>query len=88
MSNASRRNDKDSTSSGHGALGMGGQPSDDPRDSNSGSEMLKEDDRGSRTGPVDGAFGSGKRAGSSANETTGVTGDKAFDAAQKAGGRK
>jgi len=88
MSNASRRNDKDSTSSGHGALGMGGQPSDDPRDSNSGSEILKEDDRGSRTGPVDGAFGAGDQADNAANEIVGVPGDNAFDAAQKAGGQK
>jgi len=88
MSNASRRNDKDSTSSGHGALGMGGQPSDDPRDSNSGSEILKEDDRGSHTGPVHGAFRAGGRDDNSANETVGVPGDNAFDAAQKAGGQK
>lgn len=87
MSNAARRNDKDSTSSGHGALGMGGQPSDDPRDSNSGSEPLKRDDRGSGTGPVGGAFGSKDRADHSAGETAGVTGDKAFDDTQKARGR-
>jgi len=84
MSNASRRNDKDSTSSGHGALGMGGQPADDPRDSNSGSEPLKEDDRGSHTGPVDGAFGSGVQP---ATQTAGVPGDKAFKDAEKAAGR-
>jgi hypothetical protein len=88
MSNASRRNEKDSTSSGQGALGMGGQPSDDPRDSNSGSETLKADDRGSRTGPVDGAFGPGSQSDNSANEVVGVPGDKDFDAAQKAAGRK
>ena len=88
MSKTSRRNDRDSTSSGHGALGMGGQPSDDPRDSNSGSEMLKEDDRGSHTGPVDGAFGSGNQADHSISETVGVPGDKAFDDAQKARGQE
>src|SRR5258708_10575270 len=87
MSDASKRNTRNSTSSGHGALGMGGQPSDDPRDSNSGSEMLKEDDRGSRTGPVPGASGSGNQADNSANETVGVPGDNAFDDAQKPGGR-
>jgi hypothetical protein len=85
MSKASRRNDRDSTGSGHGALGMGGQPSDDPRDLSSGRESLPEDDRGSGTGPVPGAFGSwaGKVAGSSGNETVGVPGDRAFDDVQK-----
>jgi len=80
--------DKKSTSSGHGALGMGGQPSDDPRDSKSGREGLAEDDRGSGTGPVSGAFGSEKQAGRTGSETLGVPGDKAFDDAQKAGDRK
>ncbi len=60
MSNTSRRNNKDkgSTSSGHGALGMGGQPTDDPRDLEGGHERLTDDDR---TRPVDGASGSADR---------------------------
>jgi hypothetical protein len=81
MSNASRRNNKKSTSSGHGALGMGGQPNDDPRDLEGGHEGLTDDDR---TRAVDGASGSaaGDRSGSgggSSNQTVGVGGDKAVD---------
>jgi hypothetical protein len=46
------------TSSGHGALGMGGQPTDDPRDLNSGGgDRVEKDDR---TAKVPGAFGSGQ----------------------------
>jgi hypothetical protein len=45
------------TSSGHGAFGMGGQPSDDPRDQNSGGGKRADDDRTVR---VAGAFGNGK----------------------------
>jgi hypothetical protein len=90
MSNASRRNDKSSTSSGHGALGMGGQPDDDPRDLDSGRETPAQDDLGSRTDPVDGASGSpsGPRGDHALNEAVGVTGDKAFDDVQKVRERK
>lgn len=44
MSNSSRRKGTGSTSSGHGALGMGGQP-DDARDLEGGHEGLTNDDR-------------------------------------------
>jgi len=69
---------------------MGGQPTDDPRDLNSGSATLKEDDRGSGTGPVPGASGSpaGNQAGASVSETVGVRGDRAVDDAGKARGRE
>ena len=90
MSNASRRNARSSTSSGQGALGMGGQADDDPRDLESGREMPAPDDLGSRTGPVDGASGSpsGPRGDHSLNEAVGVTGDRAFDDVQKVRERK
>jgi hypothetical protein len=59
-----------------------------PRDLNSGRESLPEDDRGSGTGPVAGAFGSAadkaNPAGSSGDETVGVAGDRAFDDVQRA----
>jgi hypothetical protein len=45
------------TSSGHGALGMGGQPSEDPRDLESGGGDRPDDDR---SAPVPGAFGEGR----------------------------
>jgi len=76
MSDASKRNKKDSTSSGHGALGMGGQPSDDPRDLNSGGGDDLDDDRGGGTGPVGGASGS-RRGDVSGGAVAGVPGDKA-----------
>ncbi len=65
---------------------MGGHPTDDPRDANSGRESLAEDDRGSHTGPVGGAFGAdgGKKTSGSTNEVTGVAADRAFDDVQKA----
>jgi len=76
MSNASKRNSRDSTSSGHGALGMGGQPSDDPRDLNSGGGDDMDDDRGGGTGPVGGASG-GRQRDVSGGSVAGVPGDKA-----------
>jgi hypothetical protein len=74
MSSAARRNDKDSTSSGHGALGMGGQPTDDPRDLNSGGGDDLQDDRGGGTGPVPGAGGNASFEAS--GSVAGVPGDK------------
>lgn len=78
MANSPRRkDDKSSTSSGQGALGMGGQPSDDPRDLEGGHENLTDDDR---TRQVGGASGSGvgdQSGGGSSNQTVGVGGDKA-----------
>jgi hypothetical protein len=77
---ATRANEKDkgSTSSGHGALGMGGQPSDDPRDEKGGSEGYTDDDRGgSGTGPVPGAFGS-TQADVSGGSVAGVPGDNSM----------
>ena len=87
MPNVSGPKDEDSTSRGHGALGMGGKPSDDPRNLSGGGETLKEDDRGVGTGPVGGAFGSAAgdlTGGGSANEVLGVAGDKGFNDAQRA----
>jgi len=56
MSNKGKK--EKNTSSGHGALGMGGQPVDDPRDLNSGGGDRPDDER---TTPVPGAFGAGRR---------------------------
>jgi len=78
MPNISKRDDKDSTSSGHGALGMGGQPSDDPRDLKSGGGGRLDDDRGGGTGPVGGASG-GERGDLSGGSVAGVKADKAID---------
>jgi len=72
--------DRGSTSSGHGSLGMGGQPSDDPRDLERGGDGWLDDDRGGGTGPIPGAFGKGPDVamggGSAGNETVGPMGDK------------
>jgi len=79
MSNNKNETGQGSTSSGQGALGMGGSPSDNPRDEKRGGAGRTEDDRGGGTGPVDGAFGNaqGDRAGGGTpNETTGVGGDE------------
>jgi len=46
------------SSSGQGAMGMGGDPSEDPRDLNSAGGSLPDDDRNA---PVPGAFGAGRR---------------------------
>ena len=72
MSDASSRKSGDSTSSGQGALGMGGQPSDDPRDLKSGGGDDLDDQR---AGPVGGA--SGRPGDVSAGAVAGVKGDKA-----------
>ena len=77
----SAKNDREkSKNSGQGALGMGGQPDDDPRGLESGRERLREDDLGGGTGPVGGAFGSPgdtfTGGGSAGDETVGPTGDK------------
>lgn len=82
MPNISNGNGKDSTSSGHGALGMGGQPSDDPRDLKRGGEGRSNSDLGGGTGPVSGADGvvdEDLTGGGTSNETLGVEGDKALD---------
>lgn len=80
MSKRSTQRDRDARNTGHGALGMGGQPDDDPRDIAGGGEGRTFDDRGGRTGPVGGAFGGGKGigigGGSAGNETVGPAGDK------------
>ena len=72
--------DRDARNTGHGSLGMGGQPSDDPRDLEGGREGWVEDDRGAGTGPIPGAFGRGPDVamggGSAGNETVGPMGDK------------
>jgi len=80
MPNKSTVKDQDAKNSGHGALGMGGQPSDDPRDLEGGGEGRTNSDQGGRTGPIPGAFGAGKNVGtgggSAGNETVGPMGDK------------
>ena len=76
MANPGGDKDRGNTSSGHGALGMGGQPDDNPRDQAGGHEDLPRDDRPRKT---DGASGSGSAdhsGGGSANETVGVGGDE------------
>jgi hypothetical protein len=80
MSNANGGNN--STNSGQGALGMGGQPSDDPRDSERGGGGVSNlhDDRGGGTGPIPGAHGRGQKDFSGGN-VAGVKGDKAVDQA-------
>ncbi len=75
MSNASNQNSRKSTSSGQGALGMGGQPSDDPRDMHGGGWNPDDD----RTSPVGGASGNERRDMQVGN-VTGVEGDKAVSA--------
>ncbi|MDB5352336.1 MAG: hypothetical protein JWN86_3583 [Planctomycetota bacterium] len=54
MSQNNRGRQTKNTSSGHGALGMGGQPSDETRDENSGGKSVDKEDR---TVKVSGAFG-------------------------------
>ena len=80
MPNKSTRKEDKAHNSGHGALGMGGQPADDPRDLEGGGEGRTSDDRGGGTGPVPGAFGNaqnvGTDGGSAGNETVGPMGDK------------
>jgi len=75
MSNASNQNTRKSTSSGQGALGMGGQPSDDPRDLHGGGWDPDDD----RTNPVGGASGKEHRD-MPASNVAGVEGDKAVSA--------
>lgn len=80
MPNKSTQKDDKAPNSGHGALGMGGQPADNPRDLEGGGEGRTSDDRGGGTGAVPGAFGSGQNVGtgggSAGNETVGPMGDK------------
>ncbi len=60
MSNTSSHHEKNAknTSSGQGAMGMGGQPSDDPRDLARGGDGRSYDDEATASAPVAGAFGS------------------------------
>jgi hypothetical protein len=74
MANKSYRDDVKATSSGHGALGMGGQPADDPRDLHSGHERLTNDER---TRAVAGARGKARRNDPSGGSVAGVPGDNA-----------
>jgi len=80
MSNRSADKDEKARNTGQGALGMGGQPNDNPRDLEGGGDGRTNDDRGEGTGPVGGAFGGGKNVGtgggSAGNETVGPMGDK------------
>jgi hypothetical protein len=80
MPNNSQQKGNHARNTGHGALGMGGQPSDNPRDLERGGTGRESDDRGGGTGPVPGAFGRGPdvamAGGSAGNETVGPMGDK------------
>src|SRR3954454_1433462 len=80
MSKGSTQKDTEARNIGQGALGMGGQPDDDLRDPEGGGEGRAHDDRGGRTGPVGGAFGSGEGVGigggSAGTETVGPAGDR------------
>jgi len=81
MPNKSASKDNGLRNTGQGAIGMGSQPSDDPRDAKAGGEgRILDDDRGSRTDPIGGAFGPGPNigegGGSAGNETVGPMGDK------------
>lgn len=80
MPNQSNSNEDKSRNSGHGALGMGGQPIEDPRDLEGGGEGRTNDDRGGGTGPIPGAFGGGTGVGAgggtAGNETVGPAGDR------------
>ncbi len=60
MSNTSSHHDKNqkNTSSGQGALGMGGQPNDDARDLAGGGDGRSFDEDANIQQPVAGAFGS------------------------------
>ena len=75
-----RGKDQDARNSGHGSLGMGGQPNDNPRDLERGGDGRVDDDRGGGTGPIPGAFGKGPDVamggGSAGNETVGPMGDR------------
>jgi hypothetical protein len=82
MSTRTSHKAQDPKNSGQGAEGMGGQPSDNPRDvaRGGGDTGRTLDDRGGGTGPVPGAFGKGRgmvEGGSAGDETVGVHGDKA-----------
>ena len=82
MSDTSPHHDSNAknTSSGQGALGMGGQPTDDPRDEAGGGGGPSMDES-SRPAPVPGAFGSpaGAQADakSKASQAVGPAGDSA-----------
>jgi len=71
MSNVSNRNTRKSSSSGPRALVMGGQPSDDPRDMNSGGWDPNDD----RSNPVDGPGGN-EHSDLSGGNVSGVKRDK------------
>ena len=72
--------DRDARNTGQGSPGMGGQPSDDPRDLEGGREGWADENRGGGTGPIPGSFGRGPDVamggGSAGNETVGPMGDK------------
>lgn len=60
MSMNKRNGASKNTSSGHGSMGMGGDPGDDPRDQNSGGGKRVDEEHDIRTRPVPGAFGGGR----------------------------
>jgi len=72
MPNSSSHHEKNSknTSSGQGALGMGGQPDDDPRDMARGGDGRSYDDEATSNPPVPGAFGSAAGAQADAQSTS------------------
>jgi hypothetical protein len=61
MSNNRTIGQRKNTSSGRGSAGMGGDPSDDPRDQHSGGGKRVDESRELRTPPVPGASGSRRR---------------------------
>ena len=81
MSNTSSHHEKNAknTSSGQGAVGMGGSPTDDPRDLARGGDGRSYDDEATSAPPVPGAFGSAAGAQADAEaastQTVGPTGD-------------
>jgi hypothetical protein len=80
MPNISHQKGDHARNTGHGSLGMGGQPDDNPRDLEGGGLGREFDDRDGGTGPIPGAFGRGPdvamAGGSAGNETVGPMGDK------------
>lgn len=78
MPNKSISRNVDATNSGQGAVGMGGQPEDNPRDLPGGHEDLVDDDR-PRTVP--GASGNPRIGDPSGGAVAGVKGDRAVSEA-------
>lgn len=93
-SSSHHEKDQKNTSSGQGSEGMGGQPTDDPRDLARGGDGRSYDDEATGKDPVPGAFGSAGGAQADAlganSQAVGVPGGPAIaaevDAALKKSG--